>query len=148
MKAVVYTSRVAESVADESQLIQDITAVAHANNPICGISGAMVLQNHRFLQVIEGPEIAVDTLFDSISRDSRHCEVTVLFEETISLRQFDEWSMAIFEIENETTFELETITSLKKLYDASFTYDGQVFLQLLRSTLNDPIFMQDLKAAG
>lgn len=148
MKAVVYTSRVAESVADESQLIQDITAVALANNPIRGISGAMVLQNHRFLQVLEGPEIAVDTLFDSISRDTRHCEVTVLFEETISLRQFDEWSMAIFEIDNETTFELETITSLKKLYDASFTYDGQVFLQLLRSTLNAPIFMQDLKAAG
>lgn len=52
------------------------------------------------MQVLEGPEEAVESLFKTIRADPRHKDVTVLSREQISTRQFANWEMAFQNLDN------------------------------------------------
>jgi Sensors of blue-light using FAD len=74
----------------------DIAALllaTRANNRRHGITGALLYQEGRFIQIIEGPEEILRERFAIISSDSRHRRVRVLREKTIVDRQFPEWTM-------------------------------------------------------
>jgi hypothetical protein len=53
----------------------------------------LAYSNGNFLQVIEGEEATVDTLFNKISLDPRHKRVFVIVKEPITSRSFGDWSM-------------------------------------------------------
>lgn len=62
------------------------------------ITGMLVYIEGNFIEVLEGEEKTVKSLFDKINNDSRHHDITVLFEETFDLghqRSFPEWSMSL-----------------------------------------------------
>ena len=71
-----------------------ILAVARRNNDADAITGLLMFNGKRFLQVLEGPHEAVDRTFERIRRDSRHRAQVVLARKTIEQREFGEWSMA------------------------------------------------------
>jgi hypothetical protein len=52
------------------------------------------------LQLLEGDKNKVENLFNIISKDSRHREVTLIFEENINERIFPSWSMAFHEFDD------------------------------------------------
>lgn len=144
MKTIVYTSRVAESVADEQELLTQITTHAQQNNPAQSISGAMVLMNHHFLQILEGPIDNIEKLTEKIANDSRHTDFQVLFEEPILERSFAEWSMMSFQVAEPERFNVETLAALKQLYERNFTYRAEAFIELLKETLSDPELMRSM----
>ena len=47
----------------------------------------------RFTQILEGRQAAVKQIFDSIRRDPRHTNVTILTTQTSMLRRFNSWAM-------------------------------------------------------
>jgi len=60
-----------------------------------GITGALICRDDLYLQLLEGPEAAVEALYVRIRRDDRHIEVRPLTRRTIADddRLFGAWAM-------------------------------------------------------
>lgn len=93
MKRLVYRS---ESLIDhdDSVALDAIFRVSLVNNRRDRITGALALPDGKFVQVIEGAEAAVDALMVRIRADSRHDNIAVLGEWTVTARLFAGWAMA------------------------------------------------------
>jgi hypothetical protein len=83
-----------ESDSNCSIVVRDILAASRRNNPVLGVTGALLLSRGTFYQVLEGPIDAVETCFEFIHRDSRHRDVKVLYSKQLEFRNFPQWSMA------------------------------------------------------
>lgn len=73
--------------------IDDIIATSVARNGREAITGALLYTGTNFVQILEGPEAAVQRLMDGIRRDPRHDQVDVL-DTTVAPGMFEGWSMA------------------------------------------------------
>ncbi|MFN4130193.1 MAG: BLUF domain-containing protein, partial [Paracoccaceae bacterium] len=60
-----------------------------------GITGALICRDDLFLQLLEGPEAAVEAAYTRIRKDDRHLEVRELLRRDIAedQRMFGEWAM-------------------------------------------------------
>lgn len=76
-----------------AQLCQ-LLASARRRNAELALTGILLYGNERFVQVLEGPEIAVRTLYERIKRDARHRQVTAYADRPITKRTFTQWAMA------------------------------------------------------
>ena len=97
LKSLTYTSYAALDF-DAGQL-EDIHRVARDLNALDGISGLLVFNGTRFLQVIEGSEAAVNDLVERLRRDPRHTGFEVRDERSIERRSFPDWSMELVQVE-------------------------------------------------
>lgn len=70
-----------------------IVAQSVRNNRRAGVTGLLWGDGKRFLQVLEGEDAAVQTVFDRIRADPRHRAVVVLHDRTVAAREFGEWAM-------------------------------------------------------
>ncbi|MGI4865364.1 MAG: BLUF domain-containing protein [Janthinobacterium lividum] len=77
----------------ENQL-QDLLEWSRTYNAEHSITGLLLYSDGRFIQVIEGPEKAIHTLFDRIQQDLRHQHVFMLSEGPEAHRWFEDWQMA------------------------------------------------------
>lgn len=89
--SLVYVSIANEEVREEELL--EILRVSRINNSRTGITGILLYKNRKFMQLLEGDEDAVCKTFARIGRDSRHRDVTVLFQNETDERDFADWSM-------------------------------------------------------
>lgn len=74
-------------------MLAGILSAARRNNPRHGITGALVCRQDLYLQLIEGPEDAIDALYARIVADDRHCDVRLLLSEPMGARMFPGWAM-------------------------------------------------------
>lgn len=58
-----------------------------------GITGALICRADLYLQLLEGPERAVEDCFGRIQHDDRHIEPRVLLKRTVKTRLFPDWAM-------------------------------------------------------
>ena len=65
------------------------------HNQAAGITGILLYDGSRFLQVLEGEKWAVDAVFGRILLDCRHTDVQVLANGRAEPRQFSGWSMGL-----------------------------------------------------
>ena len=77
-----------------SEVIQGILAQSRSRNATRGVTGALLFTGGCFCQVLEGDRAAVDEIFDSIQRDDRHRNISLLSLRPTSQRVFPKWSMA------------------------------------------------------
>jgi hypothetical protein len=91
MLSIVYssTARVPFDDGDLATLLMN----SRANNRRLGLSGFLMHERGRFVQVLEGPDEAVQTRYDVIAADPRHTDLSVLLRESIDERRFADWSM-------------------------------------------------------
>jgi hypothetical protein len=73
--------------------LNGILSIARWNNPREGITGALICRHDLYLQLLEGPEAAVETRYLSIARDNRHLEVTRRVSRPVAQRLFPNWAM-------------------------------------------------------
>ena len=97
LKSLTYTSYAALDF-DAGQL-EDIHRTARDLNALDGISGLLVFNGTRFLQVIEGSETAVNDLVERLRRDPRHTGFEIRDERNIERRSFPDWSMELVRVE-------------------------------------------------
>lgn len=71
-----------------------IAQAAAKNNRADDVTGLLLFNSRRFLQVLEGPQDAVARIYARIARDGRHGALVKLRETTIEAREFGEWGMA------------------------------------------------------
>jgi len=67
---------------------------ARSRNKARSLSGALLVSDDWFVQVLEGEEQTVRTLFARIQQDPRHDSVTLLESDPVATRVFARWAMA------------------------------------------------------
>ena len=77
---------------DEGTLMQ-ILGNAQRNNARDDITGSLICREDMYLQLLEGPEAAVEAAYARIVRDDRHVEVTRLVVAPVEKRLFAAWAM-------------------------------------------------------
>ncbi len=77
----------------DDAMLNGILSVSRRNNPSRGITGCLICRQDLYLQMLEGPEEALDTLFAKIAVDDRHLKVTRLYAEPADERLFPDWAM-------------------------------------------------------
>jgi hypothetical protein len=82
-------------LAEQEAGLAEILRVARARNAALNVTGALVLYDDWFAQVLEGPEPTVTALYDKIQRDTRHDKVVVDQSQTVEDRLFGNWAMAL-----------------------------------------------------
>jgi hypothetical protein len=70
-----------------------ILAKSRKNNARLGVVGGLLFGEGYFLQCLEGDAQVVQNLYSKIETDTRHRDVTVLLQSSISMRTFGAWSM-------------------------------------------------------
>jgi hypothetical protein len=71
-----------------------IARAAAVQNRKFDVTGLLLFNSRRFIQVLEGPREAVEGVYDRICLDERHRGVVKLREATIDAREFGDWGMA------------------------------------------------------
>lgn len=91
---LVYRSHSALSAHTVDAELANILRAARAKNSALDITGALLLYDDWFAQVLEGPEKAVLALFERIKSDSRHNSIEVMEQRPAPARAFARWAMA------------------------------------------------------
>ena len=99
---------------DKSDL-RSIIEAARRNNAANGITGFLVYHDRTFLQVLEGPQAAVDACFRRISQDPRHFQCTIVNAGLEEAPLFEDWSMAYVPFESAPTEAQEGFLDLETL---------------------------------
>ena len=77
----------------DDAMLGGILVQARRNNARDDITGCLICRQDLYLQLLEGPAAAIDTLFDKIKADDRHLAVAQLSRATVSTRLFPDWAM-------------------------------------------------------
>ena len=87
-----YSSRRNPGVTDDDVRDKIVLPASHFNREH-GITGVLWVDPKRFLQVLEGPRVDVEALYQRIRRDTRHTDVRLLWSAPLSSRSFERWGM-------------------------------------------------------
>ncbi|GAC96740.1 hypothetical protein PHSY_004324 [Pseudozyma hubeiensis SY62] len=108
---VVYTSSARSRLMSIDE-VKSILRASRANNTAKGITGLLLYRDGSFAQFLEGPAHAVDSLYDTIERDQRHHGVIRVLRQSVTKRDFRQWSMAFRDLD-----------MLKRRSPSSFKFD-------------------------
>lgn len=89
-----YISRCVKKTAfDETNIANQIVSFATINNTKLGITGAMTFDGNDFAQILEGEKSIVLKLFEKIKTDPRHDNISLIKDQDIQNRHYEEWAM-------------------------------------------------------
>ena len=96
LKTLTYTSRARLDLSDRD--LDDILQIARHLNALDGVTGLLLFDGARFLQVIEGSEAAIDNLVERLRMDRRHSAFEIRDERFVEARSFEDWSMELLRV--------------------------------------------------
>lgn len=96
LKTLTYTSRARLDLGEDD--LAAIHETARHLNALDGISGLLLFDGSRFLQIVEGAEDAVDNLVERLRMDPRHSAFEVRDERLVERRSFPDWSMELVRV--------------------------------------------------
>ncbi|MEX3007545.1 BLUF domain-containing protein [Hoeflea sp. TYP-13] len=105
MKLLVYVSQATRPFTREQ--LKELLDYSRARNVQDGITGLLIYRFNpdydrgSFLQVLEGPDAAIEDVWRRISRDRRHHTVVVIEDGGIERRMFGDWSMGFKNVDAE-----------------------------------------------
>ena len=96
LKTLAYTSRAKLDLTERD--LSDVHLSARRCNALDGVTGLLVFDGIRFLQIIEGAEVAIDELVERLRRDQRHTALEVRDVRLMEARSFSGWSMELVRV--------------------------------------------------
>lgn len=90
MKQVIYRS---QPFGFDSSTLAGILLHARRNNRMNDVTGALICRQDMYIQLVEGPDEAIDALYDRISIDDRHTNVKLQLSRQVEKRMFPNWAM-------------------------------------------------------
>jgi hypothetical protein len=91
---LIYSSHSTIPPEQRQGVLANIFDVARSKNKRAGVTGALLVTDHWFVQTLEGDEATVTALFEQIRGDTRHERVSVVETGFVGERTFPRWSMA------------------------------------------------------
>jgi hypothetical protein len=86
-----YASRLASGTSEAH--IDEIVEYSAASNREQGVTGVLALDGDRIIQVLEGPEWAIEVLFARLMIDTRHMWIVELDRLPIEHHRYQNWGM-------------------------------------------------------
>ena len=115
--------------------LRQILESANRHNEEKDVTGLLIYLKDRFIQLLEGDQEKVLSTFDSILKDDRHQNVSVLLkgESEKNVRLFPDWSMALKIIESDEELEKSGFKNLSDVEEIHSTNDsshpGLIFMK-------------------
>ena len=91
MRQVTYVSTACGD--DSYEVFRDIERQSLRNNVRSGLSGLLLFDGVRYLQILEGNSEAIEATVARIHADNRHLGVLLLADKTVECAQFGGWAM-------------------------------------------------------
>ncbi|WBO85993.1 BLUF domain-containing protein [Hymenobacter yonginensis] len=101
---IIYMSRGIQPMQDHE--LRALLEQAQQANAEQDITGALIYGDHQFMQIIEGEESRLASLYAKLLNDPRHTSVVKLADKQINERSFSSWSMAFHAASPEEFSEL------------------------------------------
>jgi hypothetical protein len=108
---MMYLSRMTTRLSDEE--IEAIAKLSAVNNVQRDVTGMLVKVGNHFLQVIEGSDVALESLMTKLSKDPRHTEIQVIDNRHVDDRLFGKWNMAFFNADERDTVGVDEFDELR-----------------------------------
>lgn len=117
----------------KTELLELLTK-SRENNAKLDITGMLLYKNDVFQQILEGPELAVKSLYEKIKMDPRHRGILKALEGSETERQFTEWSMGYCDLNSANAATIPGYSEFMNtpLSDAKFVSDPSICLQFMR----------------
>jgi Sensors of blue-light using FAD len=112
--------------------ISDILEVSHKNNPKNNLTGCLLYHDDAFIQILEGEQEVIESLYLKIEKDQRHYNVRRVYDDNKVDRLFKNWSMAFFDLNED-----DTVDKSKLIYRKAFI---EILNQTERSTVASQLF--------
>lgn len=93
MKSLTYVSVARDGLS--ARELADIHCVSMHLNALDRITGLLVFNGKRFMQILEGVDSAIDELVTRLRADLRHNDLDIRDERVIEERCFPDWSMEL-----------------------------------------------------
>ena len=77
----------------DASVLDDILTVSRVLNSRDDITGTLICRADMYLQLIEGPDAAIQATYNRIRGDDRHMEVKLLVSHDVTDRLFPKWAM-------------------------------------------------------
>ena len=136
LKSLTYTSLAALDLAPGD--LAEIHQTARHLNALDGISGLLVFDGKRFLQIVEGSDEAVDSLLARLRRDPRHSAIEVRDERRVERRSFPDWSMELVEV---SAGYLSARPEIDSILPDPVTQEVRALLHRMTARLAQPVQM-------
>lgn len=94
-----YVSTATEDLSKSD--LNELLAQCRKNNADLGITGMLLYKEGNFMQVLEGEESTVRSLYTKIARDPRHKGEILLQQGALEERHFAGWSMGYRDLESQ-----------------------------------------------
>jgi uncharacterized membrane protein (DUF373 family) len=91
------------------------------NNAANNVTGILLYAHETFFQVLEGEESVVKKVYETIEKDKRHKDCTIIEVEKIKERAFPYWSMGFEKVD---VNNLHNIKGLNDFFAKDFTPSG------------------------
>ncbi len=99
MYSITYVSNATHEFS-QSELLM-LLEQCRRNNLRTNLTGQLLYKNQEFMQVLEGEEEELKMTFEKIFLDKRHKNILILNEGTIEKREFEDWTMGFYNLDNE-----------------------------------------------
>ena len=129
---LIYTSSVTAALDDFT--LREIAQTSSYNNQELGITGFLLFHDGSIMQVLEGDEMSVYSLYGKVKRDLRHMGCMILSVRTAEQREFSDWFMgyknisgridgnALFNLSKENLSKMMPATPSQELETLTRTY--------------------------
>jgi EAL domain-containing protein (putative c-di-GMP-specific phosphodiesterase class I) len=92
---LIYRSRLQKPLS--SGELQRLEAQARLSNARLQVTGVLLFDGDYFLQALEGPQAAVEAVFERIARDPRHDRIVTLLRDWAPSQRFSAWGMQLLD---------------------------------------------------
>jgi hypothetical protein len=136
MHLIAYTSR---CLIQDARLQSELAIISHVcsrHNAAIGVTGVLICEGSRFVQLLEGDEATLRDLLEKISRDSRHDDIMILIDAPIRKREFPNWAMETFFLARPDLLNPVTLNSFRDIYSATFSLESKKFLDFIKTMLD------------
>ena len=102
----------------DADALMSLLESARTNNERLEVTGLLLYCNREYMQLIEGEEEVIRSLWQSIQSDSRHYSARVMYEGPIEKRGFAGWSMGFRNLGN---VNMKALPGYSSFLDKGFT---------------------------
>lgn len=96
LSTLIYRSRISGML--RAQELHQLVEQGRERNRSMGVTGILLFDGTHFVQLLEGPEAALEQMFEVIQRDERHRNVVLLLNDHAPYRRFEGDQMALADL--------------------------------------------------
>lgn len=113
LSILIYRSRMNGQIPQGE--LADLVRVARGGNEARAVTGILLFDGVYFLQMLEGPDRAVQQVYEKIARDPRHGHIVRLLQDYAPCRRFPQWGMRLVDLRADpqglTDLSLESVAA-------------------------------------